>query len=126
MEDNDSIKKKDISIDIISNNPYIWKTKVPLKIRIFLWFLYTWVILTKDNLAKKNWKGNKKCCFYKLDKTIKHLFFDCSFAKFIWCIMGITFGIHTPTSILDMCGHWLNNFSANIKSQVIVAVGAIC
>jgi hypothetical protein len=40
--------------------------------------------------------------------------------------MGITFGIHTPTSILDMCGHWLNNFCANIKFQVIVAVGAIC
>jgi hypothetical protein len=38
----------------------------------------------------------------------------------------ITFGIHTPTSILDMYGHWLNNFSANIKFQVIVGVGVIC
>jgi hypothetical protein len=59
MEDNDSIKKKDISIDIISNNPYIWKTKVPLKRLTFLWFLYTWVILTKDNLAKKTGKETK-------------------------------------------------------------------
>jgi hypothetical protein len=29
---------------------YIWKIKVPLKIRIFMWFLYKKVILTKDNL----------------------------------------------------------------------------
>jgi hypothetical protein len=63
MEDNDSIKKKDISIDIISNNPYIWKTKVPLKIMIFLWFLYTWVVLTKDNLAKKKLERKQKMLF---------------------------------------------------------------
>jgi hypothetical protein len=50
-------------IDIISNNPYIWKTKIPLKIKIFLWLFNTRVILTKDNLARKNWKRNKKCCF---------------------------------------------------------------
>jgi hypothetical protein len=32
---------------------YLWKIKVPLKIRIFMWFLYKNVILTKDNLAKR-------------------------------------------------------------------------
>jgi hypothetical protein len=29
---------------------YLWKLKVPLKIRIFMWFLYNKVLLTKDNL----------------------------------------------------------------------------
>jgi hypothetical protein len=38
----------------------IWKIKIPLKIKIFLWFLQKGVVLTKDNLARKNWKGNKK------------------------------------------------------------------
>jgi hypothetical protein len=33
---------------------YIWTLKVPLKIRIFIWFLRRKVLLTKDNLAK--WK----------------------------------------------------------------------
>ena len=33
---------------------YIWKMKVPLKIRIFMWFLFRKVILTKDNLARRN------------------------------------------------------------------------
>ena len=36
---------------------YIWKIKVPLKIRIFMWFLQRKVILTKDNLAKKKLAG---------------------------------------------------------------------
>jgi hypothetical protein len=33
---------------------YIWKIKVPLKIRIFMWFLYPKVLLTRDKLAKRN------------------------------------------------------------------------
>jgi hypothetical protein len=36
---------------------YLWKIKVPLKIQIFMWFLYNKVILTKDNLAKRRWTG---------------------------------------------------------------------
>jgi hypothetical protein len=32
----------------------IWKLKIPLKVKIFLWFFQRGVILTKDNLARKN------------------------------------------------------------------------
>jgi hypothetical protein len=42
---------------------YLWKIKVPLKIRIFMWFVYNKVILTKDNLAKRHWIGCTKCVF---------------------------------------------------------------
>jgi hypothetical protein len=28
---------------------YIWKMKIPLKIKVFMWFLHRKVILTKDN-----------------------------------------------------------------------------
>jgi hypothetical protein len=34
---------------------YLWKIKVPLKIRFFMWFLHKKVILTKDNIAKRRW-----------------------------------------------------------------------
>jgi hypothetical protein len=33
---------------------YLWKMKVPLKIRIFMWFLHKKVMLTKDNLLKRS------------------------------------------------------------------------
>jgi hypothetical protein len=39
---------------------YLWKIKVPLKIKIFMWFLHKKVLLTKDNLAKRKWTGCKK------------------------------------------------------------------
>jgi hypothetical protein len=39
---------------------YLWKIKVPLKIKIFMWFLNRKEIMTKDNLVKKNWSGDKK------------------------------------------------------------------
>jgi hypothetical protein len=38
----------------VSLKKHIWKLKVPLKIKIFMWFLHKKVILTKDNLAKRN------------------------------------------------------------------------
>jgi hypothetical protein len=62
---------------------YFWKIKVPLKIRIFMWFLNRKEILTKDNLAKRNWTGCKKCAFCDEEETIEHLFLKCKFASLI-------------------------------------------
>jgi hypothetical protein len=42
---------------------YIWKLKVPLKIRIFMWFLHRKELPIKDNLSKRNCTGYKKCAF---------------------------------------------------------------
>jgi hypothetical protein len=36
----------------IDRNKFIWKLKMPLKIKIFMWYLLKGVVLTKDNLAK--------------------------------------------------------------------------
>ena len=115
-----------INSHILPNNPLLWKIKVPLKVKIFLWLLYKKVILTKDNLARKNWKGNKKCCFCNLDENIHHLFFDCPFAKFIWRVISIAFNIQIPESTSHVYGAWFTNFDASIKYQMLVGTGAIC
>jgi hypothetical protein len=44
-------------------NCWVWKAKIPLKIKIFLWYLRNWVVLTKDNLVKRKWNGCAKYCF---------------------------------------------------------------
>ena len=46
-----------------NQNKRIWKLKAPLKIKIFLLYLRRGVILTKDNLAKRNWLGNQQFVF---------------------------------------------------------------
>jgi hypothetical protein len=81
---------------------YLWKIKVPLKIKIFVWFVHIKEILTKDNLAKRNWQGNTKCCFCDQEETIQHLFIDCPFAKKknLWRIVHMTFTILTPPKII--------------------------
>jgi hypothetical protein len=38
---------------------YLWKLKLPLKIKIFMWFLNKKVLLTKDNLLSVIEKGVK-------------------------------------------------------------------
>ena len=70
--------------DIPNINKLIWKMKASLKIKNFLWYLRREVILTKDNLVKRNWQGSKTCCFYHKEETIKHLFFDSRFVCSIW------------------------------------------
>nr|CAE05420.1 OSJNBa0035I04.8 [Oryza sativa Japonica Group]CAE05959.1 OSJNBb0088C09.18 [Oryza sativa Japonica Group]CAH66490.1 OSIGBa0076I14.11 [Oryza sativa] len=44
--------------EVVPKKDMIWKLRIPLKIKIFLWYLKNGVILTKDNLAKSKWKGD--------------------------------------------------------------------
>jgi len=60
------------------------------------------VILTKDNLVRKNWKGSKTCCFGSKPETIQHLLFECHYAKFLWRAVNIVFGISPPQSNIDL------------------------
>jgi hypothetical protein len=43
----------DVPIDKVSSNK-LWKLKIPLRIKVFGWYLRKGVVLTKDNLAKRN------------------------------------------------------------------------
>jgi hypothetical protein len=42
----------------VNKYKHIWKMKIPLKIKNFAWYLHRGVILTKDNLVKRNWQGS--------------------------------------------------------------------
>ena len=51
------------------------------------------VILTKDNLLKRNWNGNKSYVFCSKDATIEHLFLECLHAKFLWRAIHFVLGL---------------------------------
>ena len=44
---------------IVPINRPLWKLKIPLKVKVFIWLLHRGVILTKDNLAKRHWQGTQ-------------------------------------------------------------------
>lgn len=64
-------------------NRRIWKAKIPLKIKIWMWLICKIAFLTKDNLAKIKWQGDKHCSFCNQEESIEHLMFDCSSAKYV-------------------------------------------
>jgi hypothetical protein len=67
------------------------------------------VILTKENLVKRNWNGNKSCCFCDNKKFIRHLFFWCPLEKIIRRIIHMTFGLEPSKNVLNLFGNWLKD-----------------
>jgi hypothetical protein len=74
---------------------HLRKIKIPLKIKIWLWLIWHDAVVTKDNLLKRNWRGNSACRFCNGDESISHLFFNCPAAKFIWSVVGQVIGAPT-------------------------------
>jgi hypothetical protein len=121
---------KSMYLDLLNDNTvylhiYLWKMKVPLKRKIFMWFVQRKEILTKDNLLKRDWPGSTKCCFCEQNESIQHLFINCPFATIIWQIVYIAFDITPPLSIAHMFGTWLNGIVESEKTNIRVGVCSI-
>jgi hypothetical protein len=92
----------------MANNMHkqVWRMKVPLKIKVFMWYMKKEVVLTKDNIAKHNWGGSKQCSFCLHNETMQHLFFECYYARFLWGLIQIAFNLplHIIFNICSTCG----------------------
>jgi hypothetical protein len=118
-----SIYQALLDTDIVSHNSYLWKIKIPLKIKIFLWLLYREAILTKDNLVKRNWYGNEMCrSFCNNHETIQHPFLDCALAKFIWRVVHLASGLSPLNNIRHMFGVWVRNMSSSSRQIFLVGI----
>jgi hypothetical protein len=79
-----------------------------------MWSLHRKVILTKDNLNKRNWQGNTKCSFCDHDETIQSLnalslrLFG---ALFTWRSVSL------PKNISNLFGSWLHGVHKIAKHQ---------
>jgi hypothetical protein len=90
-----------------------------------MWFLYKKVILTKDNLARRNWKECTKCVFCGLKETIDHLFISCPFSRLVWRVVHFTISIPPPSNITNLFGNWLNRIDKKTKERIRVGVCAL-
>ena len=68
--------------DIGYPHKFMWKARIPQKIKIFLWLTLRNSILTKDNLVRSGWKGSVKCDFCGDVGTVDHLFIFCLFGAY--------------------------------------------
>ena len=85
----------------------IWKVKAPLKIRAFLWVVINKLILTWDNLMKRNWQGPWFCvmCVAK-EETVDHLFLRCPFTVHIWRQFGASSQDEHHAITINVNLHW--------------------
>jgi hypothetical protein len=110
------------------NNPKkaLWKAKVPMKIKIFMWLVDAKAILTKDNLSRKNWQGDKRCFFCNTFESIEHLFFDCYMSRYVWSLVAHITGAVCRPSSFDQFWVWVDRYMHNYKKVHMVGLSAIC
>ncbi|WVZ90481.1 hypothetical protein U9M48_036780 [Paspalum notatum var. saurae] len=84
------------------------------------------VILTKDNLAKRNWQGSLTCAFCHKEETINHLFFECRLSRSVWSILQMATGINPPQNVILSVTHWLSSWVILQPEEVqpLVAAGS--
>jgi hypothetical protein len=78
---------------------YIWRSKVPLKIKFFLWQILNNKLQAAVNLAKRGWKGSTSYYLCGCLEDIDHIFFECHLAKLVWAMIVEIFHLQSyPTS----------------------------
>lgn len=110
------------------NNPNkkVWKAKIPLKIKIFMWLVGQDAILTKDNMIKHKWQEDKRCYFCNEDENISHIFFECSTAKYVWSLISMVIGAPCRSTSFTQSGIGLNFLCHKIKKIHFTGLSAIC
>ena len=87
------------------------------------WYLRRCLIITKNNLVKRNWHESTNCVFFPQEKTLKYLFFECRFACSIWSVIQIVSNLYPPNSVANVFGNWLHEIDK--KFRTVIRVGAI-
>jgi hypothetical protein len=70
----------------------LWQTKIPLKIKIFLWQVINDKIQSAEQLKKRNRTGPIECGLCGQAETTNHIFFHCALASFCWCVIRDVLG----------------------------------
>jgi hypothetical protein len=115
-----------LTAQAIHFNTFIWKLKLPLKIKVFLWYLFKGVILTKDNLVRRQWQGDRKCLFVFLT-TLYNIY---SLTVILLNSCGVLFMFpliyYLQLAFTILFTGWLNGINRKLKSKILVGASVIC
>jgi hypothetical protein len=105
---------------------HLWKAKISLKIKIWLWLIWLNAIASKDNMSKHGWVGNTKCQFCNEEETILHMFFTYAAAKFVWSCVAKSIGTPNRPASFSQFFWWFPNFFPASRNIQIAGVASIC
>jgi hypothetical protein len=57
--------------------------------------------------------------FCHQDETIKHLFFQCQFARSIWPVIQVALTLYLPCNVTNIFGNWLNGIDHWFKKIIL-------
>lgn len=78
----------------------IWKSKSPLKVRVFVWLVVKDAILIWKNLQKREWQDpSYRVPWGSQGEGIHHLFLECIYSVRVWTKCASLFRLR-----LDMSG----------------------
>ena len=88
--------------NVMKVSQLVWRLKILLKIKIF--FVFFKEALFSLKITQQNATGMEigHAVFVAKPETIHHLFFECSYAKFLWRAVHMILGINTPLHVLHL------------------------
>jgi hypothetical protein len=84
-------------------------------IKIFIWLLIKYVILIKDNLIKKHWKGSENWCFENKETIQPFFYLESTSASRFWFITA------TRRSY-NLFENWLQTIVPKSRLQIWVGI----
>lgn len=86
---------------------FIWKCKIPLKIKFFLWQIFNNKLPVWQSLIRMGWKGDGKCCICGVPESVDHVFIDCALARMFWAVLKEVFSLeYIPRSLKEFSEDW--------------------
>ena len=86
--------------DIVAPPPFtwIWKSKLHMKLKVFMWFLLADRLNTRNMLRRRHFNINDEfncvLCNSGVEETIEHLIFTCPFSSSCWVKVGIAWNMN--------------------------------
>jgi hypothetical protein len=105
---------------------FMWKIKIPMRVKTFLWLILKKSILTRDVLLHRGGSCPKNCLFCGSNETIDHLFFACPLARYVWNVISVSFGFNRPFSNVQECVNiWLQGLRGINRKLAAVVIAAV-
>jgi hypothetical protein len=91
-----------------------------------MWLLEQKVVLTKDNMIRRNWQGSPYCYLCGDPESNNHLFFSCPIEKVVWGVVAVCFQQQTRHVCYEQYWQWIKMSLLGGDSVYMLGVAAIC
>jgi hypothetical protein len=86
----------------LQHEKLLWKSKLPLKIKIFLWQMAMGKMPANEQIHRRHGRSNGQCALCRQVESINHIFFSCAFARLMWSGIREAFGVQwNPNTLVD-------------------------